>query len=73
MERRRAARAARNGWFGGLQDRTEVRNVERDPEVLGNVVDEVDARSVRWVLGTSLAFEAVVLGLGAWVFCRRDY
>ncbi|MDB5297178.1 MAG: family transporter protein, partial [Phycisphaerales bacterium] len=31
------------------------------------------ARSVGWVVGTSLAFEAVVLGVAAWVFCRRDY
>lgn len=31
------------------------------------------ARSAWWVLGTSLGFEAVVLGLGAWIFCRRDF
>jgi ABC-type transport system involved in multi-copper enzyme maturation permease subunit len=30
-------------------------------------------RSAWWVLGTSLGFEAVVLALGAWVFCRRDF
>ena len=30
-------------------------------------------RSPAWVIGTSLAFEAVVLTLAAWVFCRRDY
>lgn len=30
-------------------------------------------RSVAWVLGTSLGFEAVMLALAAWVFCRRDY
>ncbi len=30
-------------------------------------------RSAAWILGTSCAFEAVVLGLAAWVFCRRDY
>jgi hypothetical protein len=25
------------------------------------------------VLGTSITFEAVVLALAAWIFCRRDY
>ena len=30
-------------------------------------------RSLSWVIGTSLAFEAVVLVIAAWVFCRRDY
>lgn len=30
-------------------------------------------RSVGWILGTSLAFEAVMLGLAAWMFNRRDY
>lgn len=31
------------------------------------------SRSLWWVIGTSLAFEAVVLLLAAWVFCRRDF
>jgi ABC-type transport system involved in multi-copper enzyme maturation permease subunit len=35
--------------------------------------EERRARSVGWVMGTSLAFEAVILALGAWVFCRRDF
>jgi ABC-type transport system involved in multi-copper enzyme maturation permease subunit len=30
-------------------------------------------RSVNWVIGTSLLFEAVILGFAAWIFCRRDY
>ena len=33
----------------------------------------VAERSVGWVLGTSLAFEGVVLFLAGWIFCRRDY
>lgn len=32
-----------------------------------------DSRNLGWVLGTSLAFEAVMLSLAAWVFIRRDY
>lgn len=34
---------------------------------------EVASRSVWWVVGTSLAFEVVLVGAGAIVFCRRDF
>jgi hypothetical protein len=34
---------------------------------------ELRRRNVAWVLGTSLAFEAVILLLAGWIFCRRDY
>jgi len=34
---------------------------------------EVRHRSVVWIIGTSLAFEAVAVCLAAWIFCRRDY
>jgi ABC-type transport system involved in multi-copper enzyme maturation permease subunit len=34
---------------------------------------EIRKRSIGWVIGTSLAFEAVMLVLAAWIFCRRDY
>lgn len=30
-------------------------------------------RSSTWILGTSIAFEAAILGLSAWIFCRRDF
>ena len=33
----------------------------------------VRSRTVGWVVGTSLAFEAVILGIAAWSFCRRDF
>jgi ABC-type transport system involved in multi-copper enzyme maturation permease subunit len=36
-------------------------------------VKAVNSRPVSWVIGTSLGFEAVVLALAAWIFCRRDY
>ncbi len=29
--------------------------------------------STSYVIGTSLLFEAVILGAAAWIFCRRDY
>lgn len=37
------------------------------------VAQRMRTRSAVWIIGTSLAFEAVVLALGAWVFCRRDF
>jgi ABC-type transport system involved in multi-copper enzyme maturation permease subunit len=30
-------------------------------------------RPLWWVIGTSLLFEAAVVTLAAWIFCRRDY
>ena len=32
-----------------------------------------ESHSYAWVLGTSLGFEALVLGFGVWRFSRRDY
>lgn len=29
--------------------------------------------STTYIIGTSLIFEAVMLGMAAWIFCRRDY
>ena len=73
MERRKENRARRNGWLSSFQDRTEIRNPPEDPEVVAEVGEIVESRKVRWVLGTSVTFEAVILALGAWIFCRRDY
>lgn len=36
-------------------------------------IEEFRARSIFWVVGTSLGFEAVVLALCCWVFARRDF
>ncbi|GAA5480890.1 hypothetical protein [Haloferula sargassicola] len=33
----------------------------------------VERRSTGFILGSSLAFELVVLGWGGWMFCRRDF
>jgi len=35
--------------------------------------EEMAARPVSWIVGTSLVFEAAVLGLGVWYFRRRDF
>ncbi len=35
--------------------------------------EKLDQRSPLWIIGTSLAFEFVVLAWAAWIFCRRDF
>lgn len=35
--------------------------------------EEIENRSVAWILGTSLGFEAAVLAVAAFLFCRRDF
>ena len=43
------------------------------PEVQVELIKKIDERSVTWVLGTSLAFQFVVVGLAAFLFRRRDF
>lgn len=46
----------------------------RDESKLGRATKESVMRHSAWyVFGTSAIFAAVMLGLGAWIFCRRDY
>jgi ABC-type transport system involved in multi-copper enzyme maturation permease subunit len=45
----------------------------RMERVTDRVQDIVRSRSLWWVIGTSLAFEAVLVGIGAWIFSRRDF
>jgi ABC-type transport system involved in multi-copper enzyme maturation permease subunit len=44
-----------------------------DPRIGGAVKRNDERHSAWYVFGTSALFEAVVLSLAAWVFCRRDY
>jgi len=49
-------------------------NVTPDsPEVSGRFEAEIEDRPVWWVVGTSLAFEAVILAWCCFIFCRRDF
>jgi hypothetical protein len=40
-------------------------------ERFGAALDET--HSYTWIIGTSLGFEALVLGFGVWRFGRRDF
>jgi ABC-type transport system involved in multi-copper enzyme maturation permease subunit len=44
-----------------------------DNEAVQRVDRIVRDRSVGWVLGSSCLAEAVIFGLAAWIFCRRDF
>jgi ABC-type transport system involved in multi-copper enzyme maturation permease subunit len=72
-ERRQLREQRRNarGLFSSFSDRTEVKI--DDPEVGRETRAILGERPVSWVLGTSIGFEALMLGVSAWIFCRRDY
>lgn len=66
----RLGAARRNDTIDPMPDR-RVRISGRE---LARRVEAIHlGRPTSWVLGTSLAFEAAVLGLAAWRFCRRDF
>ncbi|MSR41185.1 MAG: hypothetical protein EXS10_04705 [Phycisphaerales bacterium] len=45
----------------------------RRRDVQAAIERDMKTRPLWWVLGTSLAFEAALLGFGAWRFSRRDF
>lgn len=50
------------------------RDIRINGAELGRRIEaELRRRPVSWVLGTSLGFEALMLAVAAWVFCRRDF
>jgi len=67
----------------GLLERSLYKMADLRPGVLGQpgeyqkaereVLEKIGKRSAWWVVGTSLAFEALVLCGAAWIFYRRDY
>jgi hypothetical protein len=65
----KSAPATRNG------KRSSGRRAEHgpNPEDAMELQKELNERPIWWIVGTSLGFEVVVLGLAAWIFCGRDY
>lgn len=56
------------------EETTEVYLDEDDQRAVSQAqLHEFRARSILWIVGTSLGFEAVILGLCCWIFARRDY
>lgn len=66
-------------FAGGPPDRTPenagdtVSMTNPDRELIRKVQEVTNARTQGWVLGTSLAFVAVILLLSGWIFKRRDF
>jgi ABC-type transport system involved in multi-copper enzyme maturation permease subunit len=46
---------------------------DQDAEVMVRTIAQYIDRSPQYIIGTSLAFEAVMLGLACFIFVRRDY
>ncbi|MBN8596578.1 MAG: hypothetical protein J0L78_02780 [Planctomycetes bacterium] len=75
-ERREERRAQRRGSDARPPNRTG--DSERDSGEFSSAVAErqqeiIRSRSIWWILGTSLAFEAVVLAVACTIFARRDF
>lgn len=57
----------------GRKDPLERALVLGDPRVSREAEKRVNQRSVWWVLGTSVGFEAILLTIACWLFARRDF
>jgi ABC-type transport system involved in multi-copper enzyme maturation permease subunit len=67
-ERKREARRAARG-----RPRDPDRIGPDDQGVQERMENEISGRAAAQIIGSSLGFEAVIVLLAAWVFCRRDY
>jgi ABC-type transport system involved in multi-copper enzyme maturation permease subunit len=75
-EQRRADRRARASNEGRPPPPPRQRDDHLDPEgadVMKRFQEESQARTAAKLIGSSLGFEVVVLGLAAFIFCRRDF
>jgi ABC-type transport system involved in multi-copper enzyme maturation permease subunit len=73
-DERQAEIVAEMSEEGVAGDRDEMRRrMDREEQVANAVRDEMRGRNELWIIGTSLLFEALVMGLAAWSFCRREF
>lgn len=72
-QRREERRAERGIPAPPTQPSAEARFNPEDDQVIERIQDEMNARTAAWLIGSSLAFEAAVLAIAAWIFCRRDF
>ncbi len=61
------------GNFRRDRDGEIVPNYERETEPMRRLTEHYDSRSLWSVIGSSLLFQAFILGIGAWIFLRRDF
>lgn len=70
IERFRAGQETRGNSMGD----PGTEGVRVSPRMVERELDKVlETRGVLWTLGTSIAFEFVVLAIAAWLFRRRDF
>lgn len=63
-----------NAFFQNAPEENRLRSTEvTQQELQQAMIAELDKRSVAWVIGTSLGFEAVMVGVAALLFRRRDF
>lgn len=55
---------------GIFQQFTGAKMSRREAEMAD---ESLERHPITWLIGTSLAFEVVMLAAGAWMFCRRDF
>lgn len=68
-----AERAAENRERPDMQGAPSLMANMQTAEAENRIRERATERPLWWVLGTSFAFEAVVLLLGCWIFSRRDF
>lgn len=59
----------KSDWDGFLKVLSDVTDSGGRPDPQ----EALNKRPLWWVLGTSFAFECVILGVACWIFCRRDF
>ena len=59
--------------FENMEEIDPTTHDARQRETMRRMREDYGTRSLWYVLGTSLLFEAFVLGLASWYFCRKDF
>ena len=59
----------KSDWTGVLKTLEQFSGGEADTAT----GEKTRNRPLWWILGTSFAFEGVLLGIACWIFCRRDF
>ncbi len=59
----------KSDWDGFLKMLSDISDSGGRPDPQ----DALNKRPLWWVLGTSFAFEGLILGIACWIFCRRDF
>lgn len=64
---------AENGGRGNRATMQTGRARVSQRQIENEMDAEIRSRGPAWIIGTSLIFQAVVLGAACWIFCRRDF